>query len=167
MDRIEGWTAQPRDRLAEQVSAAAYGTVLVLAALPLVTFADVGAGWGLITGVGVATYVAHAYALVMGDHVRHGVPLDRAAVGRALRDGLPILAATVGPALALALARLDVLSESAALWAAVIVAVLQLTALGVLVGWAVTDRRSHWWTYGIVAAALGVVVVFLKLRLSH
>jgi hypothetical protein len=166
---IERWIDQPRERLAERVSAATYGTVLVLAALPLIKVTDVssGVGWELVTGVGVATYVAHAYAEVMGDHLRHESSLDRNELGRAMLDGVPILLAAVGPALVLGLASLDVITESVALWAAVIVAIVQLVVLGALVGWAVTDRRSQWWTYGIAAAAIGVVVVVVKLSLGH
>jgi hypothetical protein len=165
---IERWT-ELGEQLAERVTAATYGTVLVLAALPLIQVADVGSGvgWELITGVGVATYVAHAYAEVMGDHLRHDSSLDRKEVGRAMKDGVPILAAAVGPALVLGLAGLDVISASVGLWAAVVVAILQLVGLGALVGWAVPDRRTHWWTYGIAAAAIGVVVVIVKLSLGH
>ena len=70
-DRLGGW---PRERLAERLSAACYGTVLVLAALPLIDADEVssGLGWELVTGVGVATWVAHLYAEVVGDHLRHG-----------------------------------------------------------------------------------------------
>jgi hypothetical protein len=54
------------------VSAACYGTVLVLASLALIDADDVasGIGWELVTGVGVATWVAHLYAEVIGDHLR-------------------------------------------------------------------------------------------------
>ncbi len=84
-----------------------------------------------------------------------------------MRDGMPILYAAVGPALALGLGGLNVVSETTALWVALAVAVLQLVGLGLFVGWAVTPRRSHWWVYGVAAAAMGVVVVALKLSLSH
>ena len=51
--RLKRW---PRDRLAERLSAASYGTILVLAALALIDADDVssGLGWELVTGVGAA-----------------------------------------------------------------------------------------------------------------
>jgi hypothetical protein len=169
MRTIQRWSEMPRERQAEQVSAATYGTVLVLAALPLIKVADIGSGvgWELVAGVGVATWVAHLYAEVMGDHLRHESAVDRRELGRAMFDGTPILVATVGPAVVLGLGGLDVVGRSAALWIAVVVATLQLVALGVFVGWAVTPRRRHWWTYGAAAAAIGVTVVIVKLSLSH
>ena len=169
MRTIERLRDQPHERLVQRVTAGTYGTVLILAALPLIKVTEVGsgAGWELVTGVGVATYIAHAYAEVMGDHVHRRSALDRNEVARALRDGMPILYAAVGPGLALGLGGLNVVSETTALWVALAIAVLQLVGLGLFVGWAVTPRRSHWWVYGVAAAAMGVVVVALKLSLSH
>ena len=50
--QLQNW---PRERLAARVSAASYGSVLVLTALALINADTVGDGWGweLITGVGV------------------------------------------------------------------------------------------------------------------
>ena len=78
-DRLKNW---PLERVAERLSAACYGTVLVLAALPLIDAEEVssGLGWELVTGVGVATWVAHLFAEVVGDHVRHRAAPDRAEV---------------------------------------------------------------------------------------
>jgi hypothetical protein len=100
-----------RERGAERLAAACYGSVLVLAALPLLDAdgVDSGLGWELVTGVGVATWVAHLYAEMVGDHVRRGASLDREEIARAMADGLPILLAAVLPAVVLALGRLDVL----------------------------------------------------------
>src|SRR5262245_49683678 len=88
-----------QDRRAEMATAAAYGTVLVLASLPLVGPDDVasGLGWELVTGVGVATWVAHLYAEVVGDHIRRGARVDRRELGRSMIDGSPILLAAVLP----------------------------------------------------------------------
>jgi len=86
---LERW---PRERLAERVTAAAYGTVLVLSAVALLDADNVssGLGWELITGVGLATWIAHLYAEAVGDHMRHGVRLDWAEIRHGMVDGLPI-----------------------------------------------------------------------------
>jgi hypothetical protein len=158
-----------RERLAERSAAACYGTVLVLAALPLIDPDDVASGWGweLVTGVGVATWVAHLYAEVLGDHVRRGSRLDRQEVVHAMADGLPILLASVLPAVVLALGRLEVLDPRFALWTAVVVAIVQLVGVGALVGATQSPRGASVAAYAAVTGVAGVVVVSLKLALGH
>ena len=96
------------ERLAELVSAASYGTVLVLAGLSVVGVSDVALGHGveLVAGVGVATWLAHLFAELLGGHVRHPEPLSRAEVSRAAVDGSPILVSPVFPGLVLMLGAL-------------------------------------------------------------
>jgi hypothetical protein len=160
---------QPRERVAERFTAAAYGTVLVIAALPLLDADEVssGLGWELVTGVGVATWVAHLYAEAIGDHLRRGAALDRAELKRAMADGLPILLAAVPPALVLLVGRLGGLSGGTALWLAVAIALAQLIGLGVLVGSLVSIRGRGALAYTIATVAIGVVVVGVKLALGH
>jgi hypothetical protein len=166
-ERLQRW---PRERAAERLSAACYGTVLVLVALPLIDADEVssGLGWELVTGVGVATWVAHLYAEVVGDHLRHGPPLGRSEVTRAMVDGLPILLAAVPPAVMLLLGRVDVLEPRVALWAAVVAAILQLVGVGAFVGASVSPRRRAFvWSYAGATAGIGIAVVTLKLALGH
>ena len=166
-ERLQSW---PRERIAELLSAACYGTVLVLVALPLIDTDEVssGLGWELVTGVGVATWVAHLYAEVVGDHLRHGPPLGRAEITRAMVDGLPILLAAVLPGAMLLLGRMDVLEPRAALWASVAVGILQLVGVGGFVGASVSPRRRVFvWSYAGATAAVGIAVVTLKLALGH
>jgi hypothetical protein len=157
------------ERLAERVSAASYGTVLVLTALGAIDSDDVASrlGWELVTGVGVATWVAHLYSEVVGDHLRHPAAHDRQEITRAMVDGVPIPLAAVLPATLLLLGRLDVLEPRFALWTAVVVAVLQLVGLGAFVGLAVSVRRSRAWLYAAFTAAFGLAVVSLKIGLGH
>jgi len=164
--QLQNW---PRERLAARVSAASYGSVLVLTALALITADTVGDGWGweLITGVGVATWIAHLYAEVVGDHLRHVAAHERHEIWRAMSDGFPILLATVLPAFTLLLGRLDVLDPGAALWLAVAVAFLQLVGLGAFVGSLMSGRHSQTWLYAAVTAVFGLLVVSLKVVLGH
>jgi hypothetical protein len=169
MGMAERVRRQPPERLAERVSAAIYGTVLVLAALPLIDPDDVdsGAGWGLVSGVGAATWVAHLFAEVVGDGFRHGAAHGRAEIRRATTDGLPILLAAVAPALVLFLGRVDVLGARGALWTALAVALVQLAGVSAFVGWAASPGGARPWPYAALTVAIGVVVIVLKLRLSH
>ena len=166
---LRGLDGSPRERLAERVTAASYGTVLVLAALTLMDTDEVadGLGWELVTGVGLATWMAHLYAEVVGDHVRHTAPVARKETTRAMRDGLPILFATVLPAVMLLLGRLDVLAARVALWASIGLAILQLISVGAFVGFVVSHRGPTTWLYAATTAALGLVVVTAKLGLGH
>jgi hypothetical protein len=166
---VERARRAPRERLAERVSAASYGTVLVLAALALVDEEDVASGWGweLLTGVGVATWVAHLYAEIVGDHLRHRAAHESTELKRAMIDGAPILVAAVPPAVMLLLGRLDVIAERVAIWIAVGVALFQLVALGTFVGATVSPQGSTKWVYAGVTAVFGAVVVGLKVVLGH
>jgi hypothetical protein len=163
LERVE------RDELAELVSAASYGTVLVLAALSVVTVSEVELGHGaeLVVGVGVATWVAHLFAELLGEHVRRHEPLKRGEVKQALVDGSPILAATVLPAIVLFLGRLDVITDSAARIIAIVVAVLQMLSIGALVARVAPARRAAGWVFAAVAAGTGIVVVALVVLLGH
>lgn len=161
-------THEERDRLAERVSAASYGTVLIIAALFVVEADDVASGWGweLIAGVGAATWVAHLYAEVLGNHVRDPDAIRPHEVRKAMADGLPVLLAPLLPAIALLLGRLGVLEPRQALWAGVMVALLQLIAIGVLVGVA-SEQRGSSWRYAVVSAMFGLGVVLLLVALGH
>ena len=118
--------------------------------------------------VGVATWVAHLYAELVGDHVRHGATLNRDEITSAMVDGLPILLAAVLPAVMLLLGRLDLVEPRVALWASVAVAILQLVAVGAFVGAGVSPPRgASVWAYAGVTAAIGIAVVTLKLALGH
>jgi hypothetical protein len=159
--QIESW---PRERLAERVSAASYGTVLVLASLALIDAEEVASGWGweLVSGVGIATYVAHLYAEVVGDRLRHTDAPGSREIKRAVLDGLPILLAAVTPAVALGLGRIGVVDAGAAVWLAVAIAFVQLVGVGCLVGLLVSDDHPHAWRFAAVTAAFGILVVALK-----
>ena len=163
---IQGW---PRERLAERVSAAAYGTVLVLVSLTLVDSDDVasGFGWELVIGIGLATWIAHLFAEVLGDHLRNAEAHEPHEIRRAMADGLPILLAAVPPAVVLLLGRIEVLTPGSTFWAAVAIGLLQLVALGALVGLLVSDQRSYTWRYSAATAAFGALVVVLMVALGH
>lgn len=161
-------TPGERDRLAEKVSAASYGTILIIATLLVVETEDVASGWGweLMVGVGAATWVAHLYAEILGNHVRNPDAIQPHEVRKAMADGLPILLASLLPAIALLLGRLGALEPRQALWIAVIVALLQLVAIGALVG-VVSERGSNTFRYAAVAALFGLGVVLLLVALGH
>jgi hypothetical protein len=166
---IDALLRVPRDRLAELVSAASYGSVLVLAALSVIGVSDVALGHGveLVAGVGGATWIAHLFAEILGDHVHRQQPLERGELTRAMVDGSPILAATVLPALVLLLGRVDVLDDGAARSLAILVAVIQLMGIGAFVGHVAPTRTAAKWIFAMAAAGMGVVVGALTVLLGH
>ena len=165
---MESTPPEHRDRLAERVSAAAYGTVLMIAALLVVDAENVESGWGweLLVGVGATTWVAHMYAEVLGNHVRNVDALRSHELRKAMIDGLPIILAPVLPAIALTLGRLDVVTPRKSFWIAVVLALLQLVGVGAFVG-AVTDQPSGSWRFAAIAAVFGLVVVLVLVALGH
>jgi hypothetical protein len=159
----------PSDRLAELVSAASYGSVLVLAALSVIGVSDVALGHGaeLVAGVGLATWIAHLFAELLGGHVHRRSPLRRSDVTHAAVDGSPILGATVLPATVLLFGRVDLVSDTAARVTAILVAVLQLLAIGAFVARVAPARAATIWTFAMTTAGIGIVVVALTVLLGH
>jgi hypothetical protein len=158
-----------RERRAERIGAAAYGTVLVLTALALVEVTDVGTGHGveLVAGVGVATWIAHLFAELLAEHVRHDRPLTWAQVTAAAADGSPIFIVTVLPALALLLGSVDLVSDETARTLAILLALAQLSLIGAVVGRLSPTTTSSAWGFAAVVAAAGIVVVGLEVALGH
>ena len=159
----------PRERLAARVDAAAYGTVLVLVALSAIELSQVGEGHSseLVFGVGVATWVAHLFAELLGEHVRHGEAVSWVEARRASIDGSPILAATFLPAALLLLGRIDVVSDEAARNLAILAAVLQLSLVGGVVARSTPGSPTPAWSFAISTAVAGLIVVALKVWLGH
>jgi hypothetical protein len=151
------------------VTAAAYGSVLVLAAIAAIGLDDVGAedGWELVIGVGAATWLAHAYAEVIGEHMHSSARVSRQEVIQAMADGSPILLSAVVPTFVLSFAKAGVLDAVPAVTVAVAVAIAQLVGIGVYAGSGVSRRRGGRWIYATETAVIGVAVVTLKLIIAH
>ena len=166
---VETLDRLPRERLAELVSAACYGTVLVLAALSVIGVSEVALGHGaeLVAGVGFATWLAHIFAELLGGHARHPEPLHRSEVVRAVVDGSPILASTVLPAIVLLFGRLDLLSDSSARILAILLAIIQLFGIGALVARVAPAPPATSWTFAAATASIGIAVVALTVFLGH
>jgi hypothetical protein len=82
-------------------------------------------------------------------------------------DGSPILASTVLPAAVLGLGRLDLLTDTAARIGAIVVAVLQLFAIGAFVARVAPVPPAARWSFAAATASIGVAVVALTVLLGH
>jgi hypothetical protein len=158
-----------RDRLAELVSAASYGSVLVLASLGVIGVSDIALGHGseIVAGVGMATWAAHLFAELLGGHVQHHEPLHRSEIIRAAVDGSPILVATLLPAAVLALGRFDVIADDTARVVAIAVATGQLVLIGAFVARLTPGRPRTQWMFAAATAGVGFAVAAVTLLLGH
>jgi len=156
------------ERVAEKVRAASYGTVLVIAALGVTSAAEVRLGYSaeLVLGVGVATWIAHLYAELLGRHVVEREPLRRSEVRQAVVDGSPILLATLLPAAVLFIGRGEP-SAATVRTIAMAVAFAQLVGIGILVARLAPGRRHAAWWFAAATAAVGIVVGVATLALGH
>jgi hypothetical protein len=166
VDRAAG---MPRERIAELVAAASYGSVLVLAALSVIGVRQISLGYGaeIVFGVGVATWLAHLFAELLGGHVLHQEPLHRREIGAATVNGSPIVVATLLPGAVLLFARVDVLSDTTAKLIAIVVALLQLLGIGIFVGRVAPSRPGARWLFAGTVACIGLVVVVVTVFLGH
>ena len=115
----------------------------------------------------MASWLAHVLAELLGGHARHPEPLHRSEVMRALVDGSPIIASTVLPATVLVLGRLDLLTGNTARIVAILVAVIQLFAIGAFVARVAPAPPAASWTFAAATAGIGVAVVALTVLLGH
>jgi hypothetical protein len=163
LDRIS------RERLAQLVSAASYGSVLVLAALSAISIADVEIGHGveLVAGVGVATWIAHLYAELLGRQVEHRHRLQRGEILEDMVDGSPILVACLLPAIVLNVGRLDAVGGTTAKRVAMVVALLQLLGIGWIVSRLSAAPFRAKVIFAVITVVLGVIVVVVTVLLGH
>lgn len=156
-------------RLAPFVTAATYGAIVVLGAIVLATPGNVRSGYGLeiVLGAGLATWIAHVFADLVGDQLRHREPLDGADLRRAVVIATPILTAALFPALALVPGRLGWVSAQVALWFAAVVGILQLAAVGGFVAYVHRSREVRSWRFVLAVTAIGIAVVGLKILLGR
>jgi len=171
--RIDATVGGPPRPERAHYSGAIYGSMLAASVV-------VGAGAGaeghyelsplrlaaLLVATGLVFWLAHAYALLVGDRVHHGA-IDRAEIGWVARHEWPLFQAALPPAAAALLFGLLGASNLAAGWAALAVAVVGQ------VGWATftTVRAGASGPLVLVTVlvnlVLGLLIVVLKVALQH
>ncbi|MFF8280950.1 hypothetical protein ACF05T_33650 [Streptomyces lateritius] len=120
----------------------------------------------LLLLTGGVFWIAHVHAQLFGERLTRQTP-DRHAVLRACRDEWPIVKAAVPPAVAVAISPLLGLDVQGALWLAVAVAVAGQ------VGWSVAAARRAGATRRLMAVTatvnvlIGLLIVALKIALTH
>jgi hypothetical protein len=157
-------TPSPTEQVA-RVSAAVYGTILVLAlvgALSEIHRLDAVEILGGTLVTSLVFWLAHVYAEVLA----RGVSGDRRSLGAlaraAARDEWPLVEAAVLPAAPLFLGALGVLSESTAVTLALGAGLADLFGWGYLAGRAADQGPLRAATSALLAVGLGTVMVLLK-----
>jgi hypothetical protein len=161
---------EPGERERADYAGAVYGSLLaasvVVGASPRSEPAPALELIVLLLATGVVFWLAHVYASLAGDR-QHGLQMNWPEFRSVGRREWPLAQAAIPPAAAAAICWMVDSSDSVASWAALLV------ALGGQVGWTVAaGRRANATVYLIVVSGavnllLGVLIVVLKVMLTH
>jgi hypothetical protein len=159
-----------RSAQGERLGGFIYGTMLVLAVVAAGARDYPQEATKIAVAVAVTPVVfwlAHVYAHGLARAVGHDEHLSFAELRHIARRELSIVEAAIPPVAALLLGALGVLSTRAAVWLAYGLGLAVLAVAGVV--FARVERLGRLATVGAVAAnlALGLVLVALKLLVSH
>jgi hypothetical protein len=156
--------------MGERLGGFIYGTIIALAVVVAGARAyPHGAGHiaVLVATTSVAFWLAHVYAHALAHSVASDQHLSFGELRRIARREASIIEAALPPLAALLLGALGVISTQAAVWAALALGLVVLAAQGVTV--ARIERFGPLATLAVVAGnvSLGVLLVGLKLVVSH
>jgi hypothetical protein len=156
-------TDEPTDQI--DYRAAVYGSVVVAALLGALVL-DGASAKAMVLSVATTTFVfwlAHVWADVVSERLQLGHGQRRRSVAHLAREEWPLVQAGFLPLIPLVLAWIGVLSRDVGARLALLIAIGQLAAWGLVFG-----RRSHAsWPMAIVSAAvmagIGLGVVLLEI----
>jgi hypothetical protein len=163
-------TRRPRPAIGERLAGFIYGTIVVLAVLVGGVRAfpgDAGRIAAIVVITSVVLWVAHVYAHALAHSVAHDERVSPAELRLIARREGSLVEAAVPPLAALLLGAFDAVSTSTAVWIAFGVGLVVLAAQGIVFG---RVERLRWPAMLLVVAAnvgLGLVLVALKLFLTH
>lgn len=156
--------------MGERLGGYIYGTIVVLSVIVAGAQAyphDAAHIAGLVIATAVAFWLAHVYSHAVAHSVARDEHLSFAELLYIARREASIMEAAVPPAIALLLGAVGLISTQLAVWAAFVLGLVVLAAQGVTV--ARVERLGWLGTLAVVAGniSLGVLLVGLKLVVSH
>ncbi len=159
-----------RAAIGERLAGFIYGTIVVLSVLVVGARAfpdDAGEIAVMVLVTSAVFWLAHVYAHALAHSVSHDEHLSWVELRHIARREASVVEAAVPPLVALLLGALEVLSTSAAVWAAFVLGLVVLGAQGIV--FARVERLGATATIGVVAAnlGLGLVLVGLKVLVTH
>ena len=156
------------DNAASRISAYIYGNILVLAALVPIVTGEKYVGILVVLGTAISTFVAHAFAEMVGHSVREGTTFGPDDRRREVRNSMPILSSAVLPCVILAIGWIGWLAPSTAQLLAEIAVVIRIGGIVFVIDrlkGARPSRTSMWIALGLTV--LAVIVVLVKVILTH
>jgi hypothetical protein len=159
-----------RSAMGERLSGFIYGTIVALSVIVGSARAyphEPGHIAVLVAVTCLTFWLAHVYAHGLGHSVHRGEHLSFKELQGIARREASVLEAAVPPIVALLLGALGVFSARTAIWIAFALGLAVLAAQGLV--FARVERLGRLATIGVVAAnlGLGLVLVILKLIVSH
>jgi hypothetical protein len=152
-----------------EIAGLVYGTIVTMGALAAGSQTETDP-WRLAAVVAATVlvlWIAHVYSDALAETIATGHRLDRAEFADVARRELSIPLAALGPVIALALGALGVLRESTALWVAFGIGLGTLFVEGIrYAGVEQLGRLAKVLTVAL-NVSLGLVIVVLKVALSH
>jgi hypothetical protein len=166
--RIPGTGA--RAHQGERLAGIIYGTIVALAVVVGDARAyphEPGHAAALVAATTTVFWLAHVYAHALGESVRRDERLTILELRTIARHELAIVEAGLFPVIALLLGTVDAVPDSTAYWLAFVFGMVVLVAQGFR--FARIERLGALQTLAIVCAnaALGLMLVALKLVVSH
>jgi len=150
------------------IAGTVYGTVTVMATIA--AYGRVKQPWQIaeiVTATAVVFWIAHIYAHSLSESIEEREPIRPEGLVAVARRESGIIGAAVLPVFALVLGALGVFRESTAVWAALCAGLATLVVEGVRYARLETLGPKRTAMAIAVNVVLGLVVVVLKLELSH
>jgi hypothetical protein len=159
-----------RAAMGERLGGFIYGTILVLSVVIAGAKAyphKTGHIAALVLGTSVVFWLAHVYAHSVGQAVAQDQHLSLGEFGHIAHREASIVEAALPPFVALLLGAINLISDNAAIWAALVLGLLVLGAQGLAV--ARVERMGLVGTLLVVAgnAGIGLLLIAVKLAVSH
>jgi hypothetical protein len=156
--------------LAEKLQEFVYGTITVLVVIGALDGENLGSPRSatiVVVGTAVATWLAHAFAAIIGAHIRERRPLRNHEIVRKFRHSWRIVTAAVPATVLLLFADAGVFGLRTAFVLATIVGVLQLLIVAVIAA-----TRSMFSFVGVVtyagcATVIGLIIVAIEIAVFH
>jgi hypothetical protein len=158
------------DEFAERLQEFVYGTITAMVALGALDAENLGSARNatlVVIGTALATWLAHAFAALIGVNVREGRPATTEEIATKFRRTWRIVTAAAPATVILLAADAGWITLRMALTAATLVGVLQLIGVSLIAA-----RRSRLTTlnaiaYAALATLIGLVIVVIEIAVVH
>lgn len=161
--------AADAERLGHRYGGAIYGTILAMSVVAVAAGGDVRP-LALAAGVvitSVVFWLAHAYAEAAGRQIAHRRRFTFADRAQIAREEWPMVQSSLPIAACLLIGQVGVLGDRRPTWLAMFVGIAMLAGWGYAVGRAEGLRGVQRLRSVVTTAAFGVVLLLLKVVVSH